>query len=216
MSVHSTCCRPCRQNGSSASHRLSCRPASSRGCARAARRPHRCGCRRPGRCARRRSCPASRAPAAGCSTASAADDHARDAVAQQIIDDRGRAHAAADLQSAPRAARRGARSMLRLARVPSRAPSRSTTCSQVAPISPIALQQLVRLELVARLGGEVALEQAHAAPVAQIDGGNQQHASDAAPENCAECARRPWRSARDETACPRSCPCAPPRQCGTP
>ena len=39
----------------------------------------------------------------------------------------------------------------------------------------ITLQQFVRLEVVARFGVEVALEQAHAAAVAQIDGGNEDH-----------------------------------------
>ena len=45
----------------------------------------------------------------------------------------------------------------------------------------IAQQQLVRLEVVARFGVEVALEQAHAAAVAQIDGGNEDHAESFRP-----------------------------------
>ena len=52
----------------------------------------------------------------------------------------------------------------------------------------IARQQLVRLVVVARLRVEVALEQAHAAAVAQIDGGNE-HASAFRPQEVGEDAR---------------------------
>ena len=45
----------------------------------------------------------------------------------------------------------------RLPGVPSRAPSRSTRCSQRAPASAIACEQFARVDFVARLGVELAL-----------------------------------------------------------
>ena len=53
----------------------------------------------------------------------------------------------------------------------------------------ITQQQLVRLEVVTRFRVEVALEQAHAAAVAQIDGGNEDHVFQACLQKIGEDAR---------------------------
>ncbi len=104
-----------------------------------------------------------------------ADHDSLDPVAQQIVDDSSRADTAAYLQ-AHRALRGqgqddraiGEQTVLRAVEVDDMQPgSAQTTVSQ---------QQLVRLVLIAGLRTEVALKQAHAASVPQIDRGHQQHA----------------------------------------
>ncbi len=104
----------------------------------------------------------------------AADHHALDPAAQQILDDGRGAHAAADLD--PDGRLRG--EPFDDGAIGERAVARAVQIDDVQPArakGAIALQQLLGREVVARLGGEIALEQAHAAAVAQIDGGNQQH-----------------------------------------
>ena len=112
---------------------------------------------------------------AGFSTAALPTIDAIDAVAQQVVDDRRRAHAAAhlDVQRLLRGepdddAAIGELAVLRAVEIDDVQPARAERA--------IALQQFVRLEVVARLRVEVALEQAHAAAAAQIDGGNEDHA----------------------------------------
>ena len=104
----------------------------------------------------------------------AADDDAVDAIAQQVVDHRRRAHAAThlDVQGALRGeadddAAIGEPAVLGAVEIHDVQPARAQRA--------IALQQLVRLEVVARLGVEIALEQAHAAAAAQIDGGDEDH-----------------------------------------
>ena len=139
----------------------------------------------------------------------AADHHARDAGVQHLRERGGVAHAAAHLQLDAPCCAASSTMIARLPSCPSRAPSRSTTCSQSAPSSRYLASSSCGSRRIARLGREVALQQPHAAAGSQIDGGNEAHARQRAlsraPENSAAGARRPRRSARDEIARRRNC-----------
>src|SRR6185295_1990849 len=121
----------------------------------------------------------------------AADDHAVDAIAQQVVDHGLGTNAAAHLdvqrllrsEADDHAAIRQA-AVLGAIEIHDVQPARAERA--------VTLQQLVWFEVVAGLGVEVALEQAHAAAVSQIDGRNEDHfLSSALSENSPGCASPP-------------------------
>src|SRR6478736_6382180 len=142
-----------------------------------------------------------------------ADDDAIDAIAQQVVDDRLRTHAAAHLdvertlRSQPHDdAAVGELAILGAVEVDDVQPVRAQRA--------ITQQQFVRLEVVARFSVEIALEQANTTACTQIDGGNEYHfIKRVMPSGSWRvCARRPRPIVRGETAYRRSCRVERPRQ----
>ena len=104
----------------------------------------------------------------------AADDDTVDAVAQQVVDHGQRTHAASDLQ-VDRVLARETQQQRTVRELPV---ARAVEIDDVQPgraQRTVATEQLVRLEVVAGLGSEVAAQQAHAMAAAQVDRGDQQH-----------------------------------------